>query len=148
MKLNSMSSSGHRAAWQKQATCTAPSAVAMKLPRRLAGPGLFRPSIAIKTPCSLRTAASYRTVDVEEGFKLLTQYGYRYLDIRSEKDYDYEHLTKPAKCTVNVPIKLRGEPDAMDPNFVDKVKLPKSQKLLVVRSPAQQQACMSRLDSW
>lgn len=59
-----------------------------------------------------------------------------FLDVRSVKEYDAEHLTKPPRCTLNVPIKLRNS-DAQDPNFVAAVssKAAKSAKLLVVRRP-------------
>jgi len=50
-----------------------------------------------------------RAVEVEEvapkeGMVLLERQGWKFLDLRDERSYDNEHLTKPAQCSQNVPL--------------------------------------------
>uniref|UniRef100_A0A7S1NG67 Rhodanese domain-containing protein n=1 Tax=Eutreptiella gymnastica TaxID=73025 RepID=A0A7S1NG67_9EUGL len=44
-----------------------------------------------------------KIVSCEEGKTLLDTQSYRFLDLRTAKAYDYEHITKPARKSVNIP---------------------------------------------
>jgi len=56
---------------------------------------------------------------------MLDRDGYQFLDLRSAKEYDDEHLTKPPRRAVNVPLSLDGS-DGISADFVARVaaKLP------------------------
>ncbi|KAK3244956.1 hypothetical protein CYMTET_45455, partial [Cymbomonas tetramitiformis] len=50
------------------------------------------------------SASSLPSVDVEEGCKGLARGAYYVLDVRPERDYDMQHITKPPQVTFNVPF--------------------------------------------
>jgi len=43
-------------------------------------------------------------VDPEQGLVLLNRQVYKFLDLRSEQEYEDEKLTRPARCSMNVPF--------------------------------------------
>jgi len=69
-----------------------------------------------------------------EGKRLLDQAGYYFLDLRSAKEYDQEHLTKPPRRSVNVPCAgVSGAAEADEfAERVRKAKVAASQPVLVV----------------
>jgi len=80
----------------------------------------------------IRAAASWSSVDIEVGKNLLDREGYLFLDVRSEREYDAEHITKPPRSTLNVPIFTR-DGGSVNPAFLDQVsrKCRPATKLLV-----------------
>ena len=86
-----------------------------------------------RTQVRVAAQASWSTVDVEQGKTMLDRQGYKFLDLRSEREFDYERLTKPARCSINVPLFTAS--DDIDPNFQSRVaaNVPRTAKLLVVR---------------
>eukprot|EP00746_Dinoflagellata_sp_MGD_P134951 gnl/MRDRNA2_/MRDRNA2_68848_c0_seq1.p1 gnl/MRDRNA2_/MRDRNA2_68848_c0~~gnl/MRDRNA2_/MRDRNA2_68848_c0_seq1.p1 ORF type:complete len:272 (+),score=52.03 gnl/MRDRNA2_/MRDRNA2_68848_c0_seq1:54-818(+) len=70
-----------------------------------------------------------QTVDAQEGMQLLSYQGWKFLDLRDAKSYDNEHLTKPPRCSVNVPLPAGGA--SALPGALETARVGKSQKLLV-----------------
>ena len=68
-------------------------------------------------------------VDPAQGKIALERDGWRFLDLRSAKAYDDEHLTKPPRCSVNVPMPAEG-PSAL-PEAAERAKVSKSGAWLV-----------------
>eukprot|EP00193_Tetraselmis_chui_P013753 CAMPEP_0177771742 /NCGR_PEP_ID=MMETSP0491_2-20121128/11794_1 /TAXON_ID=63592 /ORGANISM="Tetraselmis chuii, Strain PLY429" /LENGTH=233 /DNA_ID=CAMNT_0019289391 /DNA_START=48 /DNA_END=746 /DNA_ORIENTATION=- len=60
--------------------------------------------IAARRAFSVAAGGDWRQVDAEAGKVLLDREGYKFLDLRTEREFDNERLTKPARCSVNVPI--------------------------------------------
>ncbi|CAG9465907.1 unnamed protein product [Pedinophyceae sp. YPF-701] len=117
---------------QSHAACRmrAPSRVLADAPRRV--PRGVRP---VRRSLVAQCAAGWKTVDVEAGKVMLDRERYLFLDVRSERAYDEEHLTKPPRCTVNAPIYAKGEEEqkVLNPNFMKAVaaKASPATKLLV-----------------
>ena len=67
---------------------------------------------------------------VEEAKVMLEREGFLFLDIRTWKAYDREHITKPPKCTANVPL---ADGEVPGDGFVENVgkKFRSSAKLLI-----------------
>ena len=88
--------------------------------------------VAPRRRCNVAATASYRTTDVEAAKRMLDREGYRLLDVRTQREYDQEHLTKPPRCTLNVPLADEGAAAGFVA-AVGGVARPSS-KLLVVRA--------------
>ena len=50
------------------------------------------------------TSEDVEWVDPEQGLVLLNRQVYKFLDLRSEQEYENERLTRPARCSMNVPF--------------------------------------------
>ena len=50
------------------------------------------------------TSEDVEWVDPEQGLVLLNRQVYKFLDLRSEQEYEDEKLTRPARCSMNVPF--------------------------------------------
>eukprot|EP00882_Tetradesmus_deserticola_P010486 GHRQ01011076.1.p1 GENE.GHRQ01011076.1~~GHRQ01011076.1.p1 ORF type:complete len:216 (+),score=55.91 GHRQ01011076.1:228-875(+) len=77
--------------------------------------------------------ASSSSIGAEEAKRLIEREGYKILDVRSARDYDAKHITKPARCSINAPV---VQNDNVTPNaqFVAEVaaQASKASKLLVM----------------
>lgn len=61
--------------------------------------------IARRASAPLRaTSEDVEWVDPEQGLVLLNRQVYKFLDLRSEQEYEDERLTRPARCSMNVPF--------------------------------------------
>jgi hypothetical protein len=60
------------------------------------------------------------SVGAEDAMRLVQREGYKILDVRSARDYDDKHITKPAKSSLNAPVVMN---DNSTPNhrFLDEV---------------------------
>ena len=98
----------------------------MRVARRAgrAGPLQGRRAMAVA-----RAAAGADGVGAKEGLAKLQRQGYKFLDLRDEKAYDWEHLTKPPRTNVNVPF--GGDVEAFLERMGKVKGVPKSQPLLV-----------------
>jgi hypothetical protein len=67
-----------------------------------------QPCRAILAParvgCSRRVKVLAAAVDVEAAKKLIDKEGFKVLDVRTAREYDNSHITKPAMSSVNVPF--------------------------------------------
>eukprot|EP00873_Tetraselmis_striata_P041674 jgi/Tetstr1/461938/TSEL_007016.t1 len=107
--------------------------------RSFGGQRLPRPdSMRRSSPHAVICAAAgggWQQVDVEQGKVLLDRQGHKFLDLRTEREFDNERLTKPPRCSINVPIMCADANGAMaaNPNFIAQLSaaVPKSTKLLV-----------------
>lgn len=76
---------------------------------------------------------SSSSVGAEEAKRLIEREGYKILDVRSARDYDNKHITKPARCSISAPVVMN---DNVTPNerFLAEVAGQASQatKLLVM----------------
>ena len=63
---------------------------------------------------AIKVSAQGNEVEAEEAKKLLEREGHFILDIRSAREYDMQHITKPTRVSVNWPLSdiegLRGPP--------------------------------------
>ena len=50
------------------------------------------------------TSEDVEWVDPEQGLVLLNRQVYKFLDLRSEQEYEDERLTRPARCSMNLPF--------------------------------------------
>lgn len=58
----------------------------------------------------------------EEAKRLIEREGYKILDVRSAREYDNKHITKPARCSISAPVVMN---DNVTPNerFLAEVSL-------------------------
>eukprot|EP00775_Hariotina_reticulata_P013892 gene13891-14011_t len=49
-------------------------------------------------------SSRFPVVDAEEAKRLVEREGYKILDVRSAKDYDYGHITKPPRSSISAPV--------------------------------------------
>lgn len=60
------------------------------------------------------------SINAEEAKRLIEREGYKVLDVRSAREYDAGHITKPSRCSINAPVVLNdGSPN---PRFLDEVR--------------------------
>jgi hypothetical protein len=57
--------------------------------------------------------ASSSSIGAEEAKRLIDREGYKILDVRSARDYDDKHITKPARCSISAPVVMN---DNVTPN--------------------------------
>lgn len=88
-----------------------PRALGLEAPRALGleAPGArrlrSRSRITRRASAPLRaTSEDVEWVDPEQGLVLLNRQVYKFLDLRSEQEYEDEKLTRPARCSMNVPF--------------------------------------------
>lgn len=51
---------------------------------------------------------------------LIQREGYKILDVRSARDYDERHITKPARSSLNAPVVLNDN-STLNPRFLAEV---------------------------
>lgn len=88
-------------------------------------------------PRAFRVAAA-QWVDVHEGKKLLEMSNFLVVDVRTFKEYDREHIVKPAKACVSVPFNGK---DAFLSDADKKVGSGRSRGLLVLSATGGDDAC-------
>lgn len=67
----------------------------------------FAPAVPTRNrPCPqqrLQRCAAI-SINAEEAKRLIEREGYKILDVRSARDYDQRHITKPSRCSLNAPV--------------------------------------------
>jgi rhodanese-related sulfurtransferase len=51
---------------------------------------------------------------------LIQREGYKILDVRSARDYDEKHITKPARSSLNAPV-VMNDNSTPNPRFLEEV---------------------------
>ena len=94
--------------WAHVAARAATAASPGRTPRAL---GLEARHLRSRSRITRRASAPLRAtsedvewVDPEQGLVLLNRQVYKFLDLRSEQEYEDEKLTRPARCSMNVPF--------------------------------------------
>jgi 3-mercaptopyruvate sulfurtransferase SseA len=59
------------------------------------------------------TCNASSSIGAEEAKRLIEREGYKILDVRSARDYDDKHITKPARCSISAPVVMN---DNVTPN--------------------------------
>lgn len=60
------------------------------------------------------------SVRAEDAMHLIQREGYKILDVRSARDYDERHITKPARSSLNAPVVLNDN-STPNPRFLAEV---------------------------
>ena len=71
--------------------------------------------LAASSPSSSSSPAA---LDLEAAKELFESGGTLFVDMRSAREYDYEHITKPVRSTVNIPLRASGVSEDSDDSEV------------------------------
>jgi len=77
-----------------------------------------------------RSVITTNAMECEEAKMVLENEGYMFIDMRSKREYDEEHITKPARKTVNIPCCTGDEVDGFVGEIVKRYR--DTAKLLLV----------------
>lgn len=76
-----------------------------------------RPAQQQRSQLQCNAASSIRA---EDAMNLIQREGYKILDVRSSRDYDEKHITKPARSSLNAPV-VMNDNSTPNPRFLEEV---------------------------